>query len=585
MSADVTLEDKLLEARRARAEQLKEEKFGASDSPFVVPSAQGAIARTLLGTATTIGEEVQANPKETLEITGGVAAGTIAGPATGLKALQVLGPKTSALISRMLISGAGAGAGRAFGEATDPDEESLKNIGLSAGAGAAGEGVASGAIAVGGKIARPFVNQLEDAAPSTIRLLGDDAVLTPGRAVDSRIVDTLENISEKSFGGGSFINKATKKASGTIENRIDDFARQFIKQSSKEDVGALIIDAIDEGSDAFRATARGLYNRVDQASEGVTVDIKVLKEAAEEIAERSSEGLGDPTIRRITKAILDKPDDIPFSAAAELRSDLLGVGRGGTDLIAGKAQGAGKKLGAITNKLIEDSGKTIKGEEAVAAFKEANQFWKAGKNTFNSRLIKTLARSEPDVVFDRFIKPGRSFLIRSARETIDDPQIWQNVQGQFVEDLLLRSSNAEGVVGKNLKKNLTKFGDKALSEVLGDQKTVNQFKELSDALTLTQKKLGAEGQGLPGGVFIQLAQAGALLNLATGQGPLDEVQSTAIVLGPAALGFLFTNPTAARWLTTGLKSKPGTAQATRASAQVLAQLIKNGFVKEIQTEE
>lgn len=47
------------------------------------------------------------------------------------------------------------------------------------------------------------------------------------------------------------------------------------------------------------------------------------------------------------------------------------------------------------------------------------------------------------------------------------------------------------------------------------------------------------GEGIPGGMFIQLSQAGAVFGLASG---IMTAPSAAILLTPAIVGKMFTNP-------------------------------------------
>ena len=79
---------------------------------------------------------------------------------------------------------------------------------------------------------------------------------------------------------------------------------------------------------------------------------------------------------------------------------------------------------------------------------------------------------------------------------------------------------------------------------------------------------GASPKGTPGKMFIQLAQGGAFIDMVAFNW-LSRPGSAVIILGPAALGRILTNPKAIQWLTTGVKSQPGSKLMFQALGQLL----------------
>ena len=123
-------------------------------------------------------------------------------------------------------------------------------------------------------------------------------------------------------------------------------------------------------------------------------------------------------------------------------------------------------------------------------------------------------------------------------------------------------------------RNLNKYGDSVLGKVF----TPTQLKEvrsLFEALKIAQKK--TVGEGVPGGIFIQLSQAGALFGLGTGiaTGP-----SAAILLGPAIVARLFTNPKIVSLLKQGFKLKPGNPSHYKWASRLMNAMVTEGIINE-----
>jgi hypothetical protein len=78
-----------------------------------------------------------------------------------------------------------------------------------------------------------------------------------------------------------------------------------------------------------------------------------------------------------------------------------------------------------------------------------------------------------------------------------------------------------------------------------------------------------------GKMWIQLTQAGAMANLASG-GRVGQMARTTLVL-PWALSRLLTSKTGRKWLTTGLTAPTGSATATRTVAQASAWLAREAI--------
>jgi hypothetical protein len=373
---------------------------------------------------------------------------------------------------------------------------------------------------------------------------------------------------------------------------INRFAREYAGKSSREGVEDLVGETLAGRGDAFREVGRRIYAGVDLLRSDVTVDLAPLLKEAQKLAKR---GLGDPQMNRIVKAIEAKikaaGGAVSFAEAAAIRSDLLGIGRGGQELIAGKAVGAGKRLSKLLDSEMENAAKGLSGE-ALETWRAANKFWKDGIEVFNSRLVRNLTKTDPQSVYSAAIKNKSPREIRRVRELIlnpskfglkdtqGDPQLWKEVQGQWLLDAIDRASPAkEGaeVAGKKLGGVIKQFGDDSLRELFPDPKARATLKRAARSLEIYE---GGIGEGIPGRIFIQLQQAAKFTELggaALGFGNIvSPTESVIIMLAPAHIAWLFTTERFVRWATIGRTVKPGTAQAARVMSQMTAMAIAEG---------
>lgn len=91
-----------------------------------------------------------------------------------------------------------------------------------------------------------------------------DALITPGIGSENRLIDILENITEKSFCSGGRIISTRKKAERLITAELEDFVGDFSNKATRTNAGDLALSAVQNSLDYFRATARSKYAKVDQ---------------------------------------------------------------------------------------------------------------------------------------------------------------------------------------------------------------------------------------------------------------------------------------------------------------------------------
>jgi hypothetical protein len=234
----------------------------------------------------------------------------------------------------------------------------------------------------------------------------------------------------------------------------------------------------------------------------------------------------------------------------------------------------------------------------------ANDYYRKGAEKFNSRVMKRLTDADPEQVYTELVgnqalRPSRIEMARemitkspeTGKVTEEGQQLWRNIQGRYLMDLISKASedSAEEAVsgaqkvgeinGKSLVKRFNNADPEAMRALFGEN-----LNDVKSSLNTLRRAQAAASSDKTGRMFIQLTQAGAAADLAgmlPGLGGyLPNAGSFTIILGPPALASLVGSKTGAKWLSTGLKAPPGSRQASRATAQVLGQLQKEGTLSE-----
>jgi hypothetical protein len=109
---------------------------------------------------------------------------------------------------------------------------------------------------------------------------------------------------------------------------------------------------------------------------------------------------------------------------------------------------------------------------------------------------------------------------------------------------------------------------------------IKELKKLENALLFSQGRLKKKG-ALPGAIFIQMKQSGALMQLfgaglATGGG-MSGVGAS-ILIAPAAMAKAFTNPKIVKALTLGYKYNEKPTIAARYFLQAVTQMQKENLI-------
>ncbi len=448
----------------------------------------------------------------------------------------------------------------------------------------AGRGIAK----VGGKLLAPIRKRLLPGASSLSKqLLKRGAHLTPAQMTESRIIDTIEGMAEKSFfGGGKLQRLKTLTQPKAFAKYVDDVVEQISRGArtnlSPEDVGDLLLDTIEGKKLAFRTTAKAAYARVDKLSKGTRVSLVSLKEFAKKSARKAKirKGIGSTQAGdTLLGKVLQLDDFVSFKQAQSLRSALLDE-RSAMAVTRDKAIGLSKQFIRLTDNAMEAGANNFSDvSEAVNAWRIANKFYREGQEKFNKKIIKSLSKTlaeNPEVAVRKIFRPQASRQIKVVKDLVDKGT-WRQLKTANLEHIIREAADADGVVlGKTFLSKLNKLGDDTVKMIYNQQELAS-IRSIGKMGEILQKPTGGSG-----GMVIQLMQAGAAMNLLTGGFPQLTRESAAVLIAPPVLSRMIANPTFSKWLGAGFKMPRSSPAAAALMTRILKAKIK--IEKEIRAE-
>ena len=572
------------EARRIVVDRLASDDLEFQD---LSPDAQAVVKRRLVEFTVPrpAGEQVQELIETWAPVAGAVVGGARGAPTTAL-----------GLPGVVVGAGLGAAGGQALAETTRPlltgeaapFGESVARTGITGMLGTLGEGAAQGALRMLGKVLAPFAKKVTPEgmkAKAALETVGVGGALTPAQMTESRTLDIFESVTETSLIGGGRMQAVRKKLTEEgVPALVDDMLTRLGTTMTPTQIGQLFTQNRTAALTAFRAARGALYAEVDRLAKGVVVDTRpVVNFLRENLArqsrsvERALSGAG-VSMDDLTVAIAGQKGRAPettFRIAQEIRSKLLMVSRrkplSVDDEAAVRVAG---KIASLIDEQMEAAG-TRMAPDALAAFRVANEFTKAGSERLENELIRAVAKraaKQPSTVVPILAAPNKADILRSVQKAVD-ASTFERMQEALTTEVVRRAADPKtGIVsGGALLRQLKTLGQETADLVFKNRGAVEDLGKMIDSL---ERKVSKEGTGR---IFIQLAQAGAAtelifhpIEILSGQRAATRGGAVTILLGPAALGRLFTNPVGVRWLTQGLRSGPGTAGFFRAMAQVVA---------------
>ena len=380
----------------------------------------------------------------------------------------------------------------------------------------------------------------------------------PAGRTTSRSIDTLEEIAENAFFGRGKIRDIKEIAHPAGVRRLVDKLMDAVlpraQRVGRGELGELLDDAITKKNKSFRKAGSALYKRLDKITAGkikkrvikepgvtlqlgkltrgeikrkvkrevggAVTDLRPLKKFAQKLkTQRIKEGGTRKPIDTLIDDILSRPAKVNFTTAHNIRSDYLQMARGAPsskDRIVGLA----KKASAMTDKQMRIAASNLSGD-AMKLWRAADAFWREGKTTFNSQVIKrvtkAIANETPDKVFEAVFQRKSPKQIRTIM-SLADPLTQKRLRYAFLEDLMDKSmmqipgdvSDLRTLVGKRFIDKFDTFGDETLNAIFPQEMKKN-IRNVARVAKITQGKSGGAG-----GFLVQLMQAGPLAGVVGG---------------------------------------------------------------------
>ena len=398
------------------------------------------------------------------------------------------------------------------------------------------------------------------------------------------------------FGGGS-VRYAREGAETLASSGITDYVKYLRTVGDLEDLGNLFQKTLSDDLTNFKRASNRKYFKLDNAlkkNNPNAVNISAIKTAAKERLKKIGLPGTNPALEKDLIAITKLPDLINFSKANSVRSDFLSRSRNISDQFGN----VNKQFATEYGKKFTTAMDEAKIPESVRiAYDDAQSFYKNGAEVFNTKLFKKIIENDPDVVYKSIVAAGdRPVLVRRTFDILDkrikDTAVRANLKtalrGEFLDDAIRNSQKSNVQYGQEL--DATKldnfFAKKSMMmKELFEPEQLKNIEKLKNALAFSQGKLRKKG-GLPGAIFIQMKQSGAVMTLTKlgaigGGGAIGGVPAAAtILLAPGILGKMFTSPKIVKLLTTGFRYNENQTIAGRTFRQIIAQMSKEGLIDE-----
>ena len=451
--------------------------------------------------------------------------------------------------------------------------------------------------------------------------------LLPHEATEGRGLDTLANIAEKSFFGGGAIARYTKDREQVMGLLADSMVEEIGKKISPDEFGQFFMKAVEGNKKIARAPASVMYNDIDDALQ--PVERVVLKPTVSKLLDKNGAPITTmvPTTEMVDPlhfSIKDiKAKMAPLADRARTLKRLEGEAVGDDvaisidampeNLTYAEIQSLRSRLRSKKEKLeierkgapsIRIMGNTISDLTAVmdhalqtydpalnTARKTADEIWKQSSNDFSNKFVNSLFRKgmeiyggEPSAIAKAVLRPGEVNRVNMVRKAIGENE-WPKMQSIAIQDLFKIAENKEGrLQGDSLIKAMegrTGYGKDKLDAIFG-QAQLSDLREFANALKVQQAKV----TGVGGGFLIQLAQAGAVMDLAGAFG--DEHykgSSVFILLAPEVLAKAMTHGPTAKSIIRGLSLPKGSRVAGQVAGQLMSVLYPRSVLQREQGSE
>ena len=449
--------------------------------------------------------------------------------------------------------------------------------------------------------------------------------LTMGMKTESRALDTLENISTGAFFGADELIARKEALAFVGQTAQKDFLENMTNGLSKGDMGKLFFDTLSDGQAARKAYFNGQYKGIDEivrAELGLkagqatpklipgSLVMNALKKYSKDLQIPGKDVL---TLQKtISKQLLGKRFD--FKSLEKLRSEL---GQNMQDAFKANKTDLAKayqKMREAIDDTLENSEALTKfkiPEVAVEQLKRIRKEYRETAQIFDDGVVATILKKGKadggvDDIFNAIVKgKDKPDLVQKLKLKINDltergflsdiqsDNLNDSLKGQFLSNIFERSK----ISGSATNPMYTDFIDasKALSRLKESDQVFklmftkkSEQEEINNLLKNLAFSQGTIDQktGLPGKMFIQLKQAGAIgntLSYGAGMGLLDK-GAAMILIAPAAMTKIMLNPKINKFLfQESTKENLGKTSPTAAGVafrQLVGRLVSEGLVPE-----
>jgi hypothetical protein len=449
--------------------------------------------------------------------------------------------------------------------------------------------------------------------------------LTMGMKTESRALDTLENISTGAFFGADELIARKEALAFVGQTAQKDFLEKMTDGLSKGDMGKLFFETLSGGQTARKAYFNGQYKGIDEIvraelglKAGQAAPKLIPGSLVMDALKKYSKDLQIPgkdvlTLQKtISKQLLGKRFD--FKSLEKLRSEL---GQNMQDAFKANKTDLAKayqKMREAIDDTLENSEALTKfkiPEVAVEQLKRIRKEYRETAQIFDDGVVATILKKGKadggvDDIFNAIVKgKDKPDLVQKLKLKINDltergflseiqsDNLNDSLKGQFLSNIFERSK----ISGSATNPMYTDFIDasKALSRLKESDQVFklmftkkSEQEEINKLLKNLAFSQGTIDQktGLPGKMFIQLKQAGAIgntLSYGAGMGLLDK-GAAMILIAPAAMTKIMLNPKINKFLfQESTKQNLGKTSPTAAGVafrQLVGRLVSEGLVPE-----
>lgn len=357
-----------------------------------------------------------------------------------------------------------------------------------------------------------------------------------------------------------------------------------------------------KGAEDFKVQAMTAFDRLYGNVAGLknlNVDFTPVQRQAAIEMKRLNQGLknASPGAKAILEDILERPQIIDFTQARALKSDLAGISRDtGSDVVRGKAQGIGAKLGQLLHEQMDQGAKLGLETGEFRRYVEINKGYKDFISTLENLSPITNA-THPENALSAFSNAASKFPssmkdLLELRATIS-PKDWNSVLANHIDDLMRAPPGQQNLTSNAISPTAfaTRWNGNKLyqesKEFLFPQgfalrKELDKFATvagaLKDAESLANKSFTTPStmmshliQGMP---LTAQGGLGAMAGAALGGGAVGTVAAVGTALAtPWVLAKAWTSAPVVRWMTEGLRLDPQNYTAWSKHIQQLSSIV------------